>query len=122
MSTTEGKMIFEQDFFDIIEIFENKRKEQLEREIEAMMEERNTMRLDQQKKQEIEKIQNDLNNKSDWMMIERSTATNSEEDYTIQMPIQQPAISQNTSQSAAASNTTQRDILGNYAEVVQIGP
>ena len=46
MSTTEGKMIFEQDFFDIIEIFENKRKEQLEREIEAMMEERNTMRLD----------------------------------------------------------------------------
>ena len=46
MSTTEGKMIFEQDFFDIIEIFENKRKEQLEKEIEAMMEERNTMRLD----------------------------------------------------------------------------
>ena len=46
MSTTEGKMIFEQDFFDIIEIFENKRKEQLEREIEAMMAERNTMRLD----------------------------------------------------------------------------
>ena len=46
MSTTEGKMIFEQDFFDIIEIFENKRKEQLEKEIEAMMEERNTMKLD----------------------------------------------------------------------------
>ena len=104
LSVKDGKLVFDQDFFDIIEIFEQKRQEQLEKEIEAMCVQRASVDLG--RTTELQKHQENI--KSEWMMIERSTASNSEEDYTIQIPnADKPKV------NPAMANAS-RDVLSNY--------